>query len=146
MIQEELDQLLKAHEVWFEHRDRGRRFDIHDVDLSGLTLASRCLNEARMRNVNLAHAVLNGASLLRVELQGVNLGCGWATSIKLSDSRLQQCQFQYAQLEGSQLDGVDVRESSFDGANLQGAFLVKGHMSGVSLRLANLTAANCRRI
>ena len=69
MRQEELDEILLAHEKWLESDGKGGV----RADLSGANLRNANLRNADLRNADLSYANLNSADLRNADLSGANM-------------------------------------------------------------------------
>ena len=84
MRQEELDEILLAHEKWLESDGKGgvradlsganlRNADLRNADLSNANLSYANLRGANLRNADLSYANLNSADLRNADLSGANM-------------------------------------------------------------------------
>ena len=84
MRQEELDEILLAHEKWLESDGKGgvradlsganlRNADLRNADLSNANLSYANLRNADLSNANLSYANLNSADLRNADLSGANM-------------------------------------------------------------------------
>ena len=84
MRQEELDEILLAHEKWLESDGKGgvradlsganlRNADLRNADLSNANLRGANLRNADLRNADLSYANLNSADLRNADLSGANM-------------------------------------------------------------------------
>lgn len=101
ITEEELNEILRKHELWLKGKDGGKIADLSEADLSG----------APLRGANLCRADLSGADLRGANLRGANL-------IE-------------ADLSGANLRGANLSEADLSGANLSEAFLEEADFSGV---------------
>ena len=84
MRQEELDEILLAHEKWLESDGKGgvranlsyanlRGANLRNADLSYANLRGANLRNADLRNADLSYANLNSADLRNADLSGANM-------------------------------------------------------------------------
>ena len=94
--EEELKQILAAHETWLETGgEKGKQADLSRTDLQG-------------------------ADLVVANLQGANLG-----DANLQEANLYSAGLQEARLGSANLQGADLYHADLQGANLTGADLTK---------------------
>lgn len=99
-------------------REKGRRADLRDVDLSYANLANMDLSE-----VNLHGANVSGANLLGANLRGAHL----------AEANLSYTNLHGANLLGANLKGANLRYTTLLNANLDGAHLVGANLAGAEL-------------
>jgi uncharacterized protein YjbI with pentapeptide repeats len=97
----------------------------------GRDLKGAILDLASLPKVDFEGAQLQGASFYRAQLQGASL----------YDAQLQGAQLQLAQLQGASLRLAHLQDASLYGAQLQGASLVYAMLRGTELGLAQLQGA-----
>ena len=73
MDQNELNEILKKHEMWLKGEEGGERANLSGADLSGANLYGAILFGANLRGANLSEANLSGANLSEANLSGANL-------------------------------------------------------------------------
>ena len=64
--QEELDEIIKKHQIWLIGDIDGTRMHLEDYDLSGLDFAGMMLDDAILKGCNLREADFGGACLVGV--------------------------------------------------------------------------------
>ncbi len=107
--QEELKQILEAHQKWLEFDGKeGKQADLGEANLRRANLF-----RANLQKANLGDANLQKADLLRANLQGANLERADLREADLLSANLQKADLSFANLQKANL--------SF--ANLQGADL-----------------------
>ena len=94
MNQEELNKILKEHELWLIDEEGGKRADLSNTDLSGVNLRDVNLRYANLSNTNLRDANLRYANLSNTDLS-------------------------YTDLEYADLREADLRRARLIGANLK---------------------------
>ncbi len=81
--EEELKQILAAHETWLEtDGEEGKRADLSRTDLQDANLESAILREANLQGAILVGANLQEAYLTSAKLQGARLGGANLTKAK----------------------------------------------------------------
>lgn len=117
-----IDDPKKAEWREFVFRARGRDLKGAVLDLASLPKVD--FEGAQLQGASAQYAHLEGASLIQTQLQGVSL--------------------QFTQLQGASLDFAQLQGASLDFAKLQGASLVDVGFQAASLNLAQLEGANLR--
>ncbi len=121
--QDELNEIVKAHELWLRGQEGGER-----AVLCGEKL------QVTLRDVNLAGADLRGIKLRGSILPRIDL-----RNADLRDADLRDTCLERADLQMANLSGVDARR-----ANLQGAILRYANMQNADLRDADFRDADLR--
>lgn len=121
--QEELNKILKEHELWLKG-EGGKRANLNNTDLSNANL-----NNTNLRCANLKYADLSSANLRYADLKGANLRCAdlkfadleYADlrHADLGDTNLRYTDLNYADLEYANLREADLRCAKLIGANLK---------------------------
>lgn len=75
MKKEEINEILKNHQMWLDGRDCGVYADISDEDLCGANLIGANLYDATLYGANLCEANLYNANLRGADLRYANLRC-----------------------------------------------------------------------
>ena len=127
-------------------------FETQSVDLRQAYLQGANLMKAQLQGADLNGAQLQGARLSRAQLQradlkGAQLQGAYLSRAKLQGAHLREAQFQGAFLNGAKLQGARLREAQFQeafliGARLQGAYLSGAKLQGAYLIEAKLQGAN----
>ncbi len=73
MTQEELNEILKKHEMWLNREEGGEKAGLSGADLTGATLVGANLTRANLSGAVLWKADLSGANLRRAKLSQSNL-------------------------------------------------------------------------
>ena len=107
MTQDEIDEILKQHELWLRGNG-GKRADLHDADL-----LYAVLRDADLARSNLFGANLRYADLTEANLAGANLADAVLVGANLAD----------ANLTGANLIEANLSRAKLIGANLTGAYL-----------------------
>ena len=153
MKQEELEKILKDHEVWlsesggeradFSHADLRRadlrRADLRraiftDADLIGTRLAGADLRRASLADADLSGADLDRTSLVGADLYGTDLEGAYLHHADLSNAECSHANFIGADLFGADLRHADLENADLRRANLSGANLAGAHLAGADLR------------
>ena len=94
MTQTELDEVLRLHKLWINHKAGGKRANLRYADLTGADLRS-----ANLRYADLIYADLTGADLAGADLAGANLYKTslplWCGGLAWRLDRLQMAQLAY---------------------------------------------------
>jgi len=93
MRKQELNEILKLHQLWLEDNENGKRADLQEANLQGADLQEADLQEANLQGADLQEADLREAHLRKAHLQG-------------------------ADLQGADLRGADLREADLQVADL----------------------------
>jgi uncharacterized protein YjbI with pentapeptide repeats len=144
-----LDRTLADHALWVASEGReGRRADLTNADLSGVSLAGRNLSRAvligaDLSGADLSEAVLDGARMIRVRLVGADLlgasmvetNLTWANlkNARLASAILRGACLADSDLTGARLRGADFTNADLEGADLRGAELAGTVMNGTDL-------------
>jgi hypothetical protein len=96
MKQEELDEIIRKHNLWLEDNIEGIKADLRGADLRGADLRGADLRWADLRKADLRRANLRRANLRKADLR-------------------------WANLRGADLRGADLRGADLRGADLQEA-------------------------
>ena len=131
---EELDTVIRLHQLYLDGDSTGVR-----ADLEGADLRRANLEEADLGRADLEGANLRGADLRRANLRGADLRRADLRRANLRGADLEGADLRRADLEGANLRGADL-----EGANLRGANLEEADLEGADLRRANLEGANLR--
>ena len=136
--QEELNEILRLHNLYLENDPEGVRADLEDADLENADLSNENLRYANLENADLENADLSNADLRRADLRFADL----------KNADLSNANLRYANLKGSNLSYADLSNANLEKANLDyscwplwcGSFEVK-----VDLRIASQLAYHfCR--
>ena len=108
---DELNEILRKHEMWINREEGGIRADLSNADLSRANLHLANLHLAKLYEAN-----LSGANLYEANLSGANLSG--------------------ADLSGANLNGVDLSVADLYGADLRGANLYRADLYKADLSVA----------
>lgn len=98
------------------------RLDLHDRNLSGLTLAGWLVGRSRADVTLFQDTDFSGAAILYCEFDGCDFRGGLFRDADLRGSSFEGCRFDGADLSGADLRGASFgRGCTFDGASLKGA-------------------------
>jgi len=73
MKQEELNEILRKHKLWFEGEEGGERADLRGCDLRGCDLRDADLQGCNLQNCDLQNCDLQYAKLQNCDLQDADL-------------------------------------------------------------------------
>ena len=108
ITQQELDRMLRAHELYVAQRG-GLRAQLAHKNLDGLILANRNLEEADFSGASLVGASLYGSNLHRAILYCADLRNCDLRMTKLIRADLRGASFKGARLGNAELDNADLR-------------------------------------
>ena len=123
MNDKELNEILKKHKLWLNHKKGGER-----ANLSFTNLWETDLCRADLRFADMHGACLRGAILSQANLQGTDLGGAILSGANLWGANLSKADLREAiliktNLNAADLRGADLRDANLRGADLYGAFL-----------------------
>ena len=103
ITKEDLNEILRKHELWLKGKYGGERANLSRADLSGADLCRADLIEADLREADLSGADLREANLLEADLRGANL---------------LEADLRGANLRGANLHGADLKEADLGGVKV----------------------------
>jgi len=118
--------------------------NLSDAHLDGVSLVKANLIKANLSGLNLKNLNLEGASLNEANLNGANLRGADLSWADLSWSTLNGASLIRAQLNRTNLTGADLSDAHFGGASLVGADLSKSDLTEANLAGVNLTGASLK--
>ncbi|MBV9288380.1 MAG: pentapeptide repeat-containing protein [Hyphomicrobiales bacterium] len=124
----------------FVFRARGR--DLKGAILDIASLPKVDFEGAHLEGASLAGARLQGARLWDAHLQGASLGSAQLQGAWLGGAQLQGAWLVRAQLQGASLSSASLQGASLDLAHLQGASLNRVALSGAGLQYAQFQGAS----
>ena len=140
MTQTELNEVLRLHKLWINHKAGGKRANLRYADLAGADLRSANLTDADLTGADLRSANLTGADLTDADLRSANL-----TDADLTDADLTGADLRSADLRSANLRYADLIYADLTGADLAGANLYKTSLplwcGGLAWRLDRLQMA-----
>lgn len=98
ITQEELNEVLRLHELWDKDEEKGKRANLCGYDLSGLDLSSKHLENANFEGSNCSYTNFEG-------------------------SILRECNFRYVEAYRTNFRNCDLRGSDFITVNLKDSYL-----------------------
>lgn len=119
--------------------------NLTDAHLDGVSLAKANLIKANLAGLNLTNLNLEGASLNEANLNGANLRGADLSWADLSWSTLNGASLIRAQLNRTNLNGADLTEAHFGGASMVGAELDKADLTEANLAGVNLSGASLKQ-
>ena len=132
MKQEELQEILRKHELWVFEKEGGECANLYGANLECANLYGANLYGANLDCANLKRANLECANLKRANLECANLEC----------ANLYGANLKRANLKGANLYGANLKRANLYGANLECANLECANLYGANLYGANLECAN----
>lgn len=125
--QEELNKILKKHELWLKG-EGGKRANLRCIDLSN----------ANLNHTNLMHADLKYADLRYTNLREADLRCANLRCVDLSNANLRRANLEDADLSYSNLSNSNLKDANLNSADLNSANLknVKTNIHTIGYNLA----------
>ena len=154
---EELNEILKEHELWLKGEGEGERADLSYTNLSGMDLKGVNLKRAILTHTDLVYADLKYANLAYADLRYADLRCADAENVdfmsadlkyaKLSDANLKRANFKYADSRFADFKYADLRyacaiSTGFEGADFESAILRYANLKHADLEGVNLKYAD----
>ncbi len=157
--QEHLELLLQGVDGWnaWRRRNPSVKPDLTEARLVNVDLERAVLDGADLRQADLSKAQLSHASLNRANLESATLILADLLGASLNESclagasffgaflfgtRLKSANLKGANLLGSSLMGADLSNADLTGAHLMSANFHEANLTGVNLSQADLTAAS----
>lgn len=113
MTQEQIDTILKKHQLWLDGKEGGECADFQYAHLQGENFRGTYIQCA-----NFQGAHLQDADFQYAHLQGVNFRYADLQRVFFRGANLRDANFQYANLQYA-----NIQYANFQGANFQGADL-----------------------
>lgn len=87
MTYEELNEILRKHELWLKNKEGGERADLRSASLYGANLTDAILSDAVLSSADLSDANLQGAILTDTDLDFscLTLWCGGLDDTKVNE-------------------------------------------------------------
>ena len=142
ITRDELNEILRKHNLWLKGDFNGARADLRGADLYGADLRGAGLRGANLNGANLYGANLNGAGLRGAGLRGANLYRADLYGADLCGADLYKANLYGANLNGANLNGANLYGANLNGADLYGADLYGADLYGSDLCGADLYGAN----
>lgn len=98
---EEIQEILRKHQLWLDGEEGGERADFSGADLTDADLRVENLRVANLRSANLTGANLTGASLRGADLSGAYLSNADLTGADLSYAYLSRAYLHNANLSNT---------------------------------------------
>ena len=115
---EELNKILKKHEMWLRNEEGGECANLSYVDLRNADLSNTNLRAANLIGVDLSDGNLYNADLSCTDLRNADL-----TEVDLTDVDLRNADLKYANLRCANLKFTNLRCTDLTSANLEGVDL-----------------------
>ncbi len=116
--------------------------DLKEVNLNGIDLSARLIDNTYFKNVDLSSANLSGASLIYADLSSTNLSSANLSSANLSSAMLGLAKLPSANLSSANLIGANLSVANLSYADLSSANLIDANLYGADLIGANLSYAD----
>jgi hypothetical protein len=118
MSDEQLQEMLRLHELRLQGHPDGVRANLSGANLRGADLSEANLRGADLRWANLGEANLPEANLRGADLSGANLSGADLSGADLSKANLRGANLSGADLSGADLRGADLRGADLSGVNI----------------------------
>ena len=134
ITREELNEILKEHELWLKEEGEGKRADLSYTKLSGMDLRGINLKRAIFTHAVLVYADLKYANLRYADLSYADLELAILIDANLKNANLEETNLKYANLRNANLEYADLEYANLEYADLAYA----------DLRHSNLICANLK--
>lgn len=151
-----LEEILKAHEMFWASKEGGARADLtgadlSDADLREVNLAGAILRDANLegsdlRGARLPGADFSGANLRKADLRKVDLTESFLPGANLSEAQASGVEFFRCDLTGANFEKAILRNVNFRDAHLQGAKFAGADMGIAILRETDLTNVDLSQV
>ena len=143
--------VLRSHENYVLRQPQGKRAFLRFVNLDGIYLSKRRLDE-----IDFSGATLRGANFAAANLSRASLSCTDLTNANFAGTNLSQADLRGARVSGANFDNADMERSDFRQATIavpgksswtvvgQGQSLANVHFKNCSLKGAKLNHANLK--
>ena len=131
---EELNKILKEHELWLKGEGEGKRADLSYTNLRGMDLKGVNLKRAILTHAVLVYADLKYANLRYADLSYADLELAILIDANLKNANLEETNLKYANLRNANLEYADLEYANLEYADLAYA----------DLRHSNLICANLK--
>jgi hypothetical protein len=123
MDQQEINEIIKEHQLWLEGKEDGVRADFTEKDLRGADFTEKDLRGAKfycadLRGANFRYANLTNADFRNVNLTNADLSNANLTNVNLTSSDLTNADMQYATLNYTILHYAILNGANFSGVNI----------------------------
>ena len=122
--QEELNKILKEHELWLKGEGR-KCADLSNANLRGINLSNVDLTGANLNNAD-----LNNADLSNTDFSNVNLRCA-----NLEDANLRGATLVHTDLKCNTLIRADLTSANLSNANLSSANLSNADLKDIKTNI-----------
>ena len=103
ITREELNEILKEHELWLKGEGEGKRADLSYTNLSGMDLRG-----VNLKHADLQYAILRFADLKDADLRNANLRYDNLRNADLEHADLRQTDLSNARLVGTNLQDIKI--------------------------------------
>jgi hypothetical protein len=121
--EEQLQGILKKHQLWLDGKEGGERADLSCADLQYADLSCADLRRAHLHYADFSHSDLSHANFCNADLSRASLRCADLSYAKLGCANLRCADLQYANLSYAYLHCADLRYANLHCANLHYADL-----------------------
>ena len=125
---EELNKILKKHEMWLRNEEGGECANLSYVDLRNADLSNTNLRAANLIGVDLSDGNLYNADLSCTDLRNADL-----TEVDLTDANLK-----YANLKYANLRCADLTSANLEGVDLWNANLIDSKLVGIKTNMSTI--------
>ncbi len=141
---DELQKILRRHELWVCGEPRGQKAKLSGMDFSGVNLRDCCLAGAEFYGANLRRAILMSADLSNANLDGADLSGAYLRCANLSGSSLRNTICCKADFRGANLTNANLVSANFADVMARGAYFDSAQLMNAVLTNANLNRAKFR--
>ena len=115
---EELNEILKEHELWLKEEGEGERADLSYTNLRGMDLKGVNLKRAILTHAVLVYADLKYANLRYADLSYADLELAILIDANLKNANLEETNLKYANLRNANLEYADLEYADLRHSNL----------------------------
>lgn len=157
MTQNEMNEILKLHEMWLKGEKNGVRARIEERDLFGLNMIGANLQHAIItrsfiKNCNMDYANMLNANIINTtiaysSMNNVVLTSSSIVNVNMTEISMQGTNLHKAIICESTIQGCDIKESNFERITLKhstvsDSSLAKSNMKKADLGFANIVRCN----
>lgn len=132
MKQEELNEVVRLHNVWLKNAREGRRANLSFQELNGLNLSG----------VNLSNAILEGCSLIDADVSNATLNGADLYDVNFLCSNISNSSIKCANLSKANLSQTNLSNTDLSCSNLTFAFINYAELKGANLSHCELYGSN----
>ena len=146
MKYQELNEVLRKHQLYLKDEEGGVRANLSEANLKGADLRVANLSSAVLISADLRKADLRKAYLSSADLWGADLRVANLSSADLRKAYLFKSVLSSADLSSADLGGADLTKANLSSADLRGADLTRANLSSADLSSADLRGVNLRGV